>query len=133
MPLKRLEFAGNVREIENTLKIQRVVGVDVDMEKGFFVVGEYLFVESVILLRRALGSRLQPKRCSVVQRCFFGRFFTNLAKEDLDWHKGAVFVQNAFELKGVEIFFLVGGKVHYDGRSATIWAHTRLDLIFLGI
>ena len=72
LPLKAFVLVRDLREIEYSPEIQRVIGIYVDVEERLAVVVEDLAVEFKILLLRAVGRVLHPQRMGIVYR--LGRF-----------------------------------------------------------
>ena len=58
----------DLREIKNALQVERIVHIEVDPEKRFFIIVEYLSVKCLIFVVRAVLGHLGPKRMDIIDR-----------------------------------------------------------------
>ena len=50
LSLDALEFALYLREIEDSLEVERVIGAEMNVEQRLAVIGEHLFIEFAVIL-----------------------------------------------------------------------------------
>ena len=126
------------REVEDSLEVERVVGVQVDVEERLAVIVKYLAVELRVFLVGAFGRVLLPERVDVVDRlglCFFFRLVGSRlvlrggvvlfllvgfydVEINLNRHERAVFFEYAADTVLVEELVLVLHYVHDDVGTA---------------
>ena len=127
LSLYALVCARHSREVKNTLEIQRIIRIQMNMEYRFTVIVEYLFIELVIILFRTFRSLFLPQRLRVVYR--FGRnnvsvlvLFRFLADDFEIYrkrHKCAILFKNFRQFCFCAELFVLFGDEHRNFRSAS--------------
>ena len=56
------------RKIQNSLEIERIIGIDMNMKQRFFPIMEKLLIEVFVILICALRRKLLPKRIHIIYR-----------------------------------------------------------------
>ena len=126
LAVKRRIFVCEFGEVENTLEVERVVRVYVDVEQRIAVVVKDLAVERFVVVVRAFARRTQPQRVFVVERlgeddvAVFVFVFLAVVKVDVNGHERAVFFKHLAHFCGCQklLFFL--RYVHYNVGAAPV-------------
>ena len=128
------ELLLDLREIQNTLELERIIHVQVNPEQRIFVLVEHLAVELLIILVRAILRRAGVERLGVVDglRRFLlglglflgalarhlGLFLLDFVKVDRHGHERAIAVEHLAHAPDFEEFALRLADVQGDGRAA---------------
>ena len=128
LSLDALEFALYLREIEDSLEVERVVGAEVNVEKRLAVVGEHLFIELAVILFGTFRRLTEPKRIRIVDRLFFLALLLfvlfvavrDLLEEDRHGHERAVLAEDLFQLISRQVFLTLLGNMHDNRRAALV-------------
>ena len=131
------EVVPNLREVEDTRQVERIVDIQMNREERLFTYGIEFVVELLVLLGGDLGGFYSPQRGDVVDDVVLVGIdvFTvfpllHLAESDGNGQEAAVLAQQLFDLRIFAVFERIGRKVQYDRGSPVALLGRFLHFVF---
>ena len=111
----------NFREIKNTGQVERIIHIEVNMEKRLVAHGEKFVIELIVIFVLQIGWFAYPCRIYIVDNVVFIRFylfavfpFFLLSECNFNWQEFTVFCQQFLNFAFFEVIQVVIVDVHYN-------------------